>query len=976
MKKKILITSAAGLLFTPTMLVACNDDQKAQEAKYDQDFKAQLTDTRNLLDTINKTEMAPDFFVERTKAADEIEKHYNNAKTSADKYGALYELQLFHKKLVNNWTTELAHILSNANFKYKDVIKDSEATKLENEKLKVDLDSFKIAKGKVEDKLKETEAKLKEAQEYNGKELDAEIKNLTKDYLPRQLSGKEALLEAQDYLINWYDALITMLRHAKYNDENTKNQVLALADTLEQLMQSTKLAKEQTLKTPERFETRKEFRMDLAITMDRIKKLGIQYEPIFKFDLPWPKSKYLTALFEWRVANFDALYNDIKNNDPKVYAQFLADGKLDQNSPEFQKLLEEFKKSVLLTLENLKNKYVKAEANAKYYADQVFAFVTYEETLQKYKILKELALDQWHPQLKSTVKMSEYPLYGRLYDSDTTKKLDVFYKNTLTQLSRFWASEGDKYLNSIAYRKIYKVWDEYLKNSLNYKYNMSAHTYYEFLGTFAEAQMGIQQLVVPDTHIQEQTNKVKAEITKLNEAITKLLQPVYKAASKELSDDASYTPWYNLREELNGKFSKAKRMPESNFVELFDKYIALMLAKAYTENMLDIYNHYELVGIDPTTAENDEMFKLKSKPTKLQKKLKQREADLNDAKLEDEFYKEFITPLFDKVEWPNFEAANMDEAAKIAAYKKLITELHTAFEGVAKVNTEEKSDKYKDSFFREYFYEDFFESKAKEINDAFSKLDTVTTFGWSQKSFASDMKKFWTGRLQTIQDELQAKEADYKVAKENYEKASSDTVDPKNYTVPNQELYAFIRQWNLKYRPDLAAVLLNPEKEVDKGALDLFKSYNSEWNFTGHQDTSTKPYIHITNLDIDDIENTDAAYNGDQVMPQYTPDKVKVNLLAAEQKYFAAYEAYITAKKAEQDTAELKTKLDNARKDYYAVLNDPHYQFSKNAYAKFDPSQYESGKQVQLTQLKLASLYASEVASYEVLDFLNKKYMK
>ncbi|WP_036452703.1 hypothetical protein [Mycoplasma buteonis] len=965
MKKKMLLTSisASFLALSPILTSCINDD--AQSQKNDDAFKNESARTEDFLNSMNNSEISPEFFVDANSKYAELKIKYQNAKNSNEKNEVLSSLKKFNDSKMKEWADNLLAVIDKSQKELSK--KDTNSTSLENSLKVIDesLNSQKLANQKLKDQIERLQHELEIATQNTSSGAATENEEITKNFLPRQLSGKLALIEAQKYLITWYGELIEFLGKFPTANEETQKAIDSLKETLEGLKTSTELALEETKKSQERFATRKHFRVDLAITMDRIKKLASQYKSIFPYDVPFPKSKFLEALYDWRIYNLQALHDAVVANNSDVYSEIAT-----QN----EKTAEEFQNGIALTILEVKKLYEDSKAKAKNYADQLFSYISIEEKYTLPNLLNKFVNDEFAPFLKVSLKMTEYPLYSRLLENEKTAKLDVYYNNVLAQLGAFKRNEGHKYLNSIGFRKVYNQWDKFVENSLNYKYNADARTYYEVLGTFTEATEGVKTLAVNSSEVESKTTEIKNKNAELLTKINELMKPINQKANKEFADDASYTPFVDLRDNINQYFNSAKRMTENNYVEAFDKFIALNLVFSYVTHMSQLYNYWEFVGIDPKSDEMEALFNLKSKPEKLLKRLNQAKSDLNDKKLAKEFFEEKIYPITDAIVLPDLNSSSTSDEEKLAAYKKFITDLKEAFDKIQDIQNNMDS-KYESWTEYEYFFEDYYETKYSEIKNRYEELNSKTELSYSDKSFAADLKDdISVQRKNTVIADLKAAEEELKQKQAAYDSASTDA-NPKYYTVPNQELYAFIRQWNIKYRPNLAAIDLDSEKDPDREAVELFKKYSKEWKF-GHEDTSTKPYIHITNLDIDDINPTDAAYNGDEIDSAYTSDKIKVLVLEKEKEYFEAYEAYYQAKVQNENTDALKTALDNARKAYYDVLNDKHYTFSRSAYAKFNTSHYESGKLVSLSPLKLASLYATELASYDVLDFLQNEYIK
>ncbi|RIV16673.1 hypothetical protein [Mycoplasmopsis gallopavonis] len=962
-KSKLLVPLlSAAILPVSGILVACNDNSTASnnDAKYDKILQS----TEQILNNINNSELASDLYINSNNELAEITSKYKKAKSNSEKETIIESLEKFSTRLLNDWIKKLSSILGNS--EALNAAKDKAKQDAENNlaSAKIDLEHVRAANentiSDLELKVAQLERDLKRSVQYNGESLQEEIKELTKDYLPRQLSGKLALLEAQTYLIDWYQAFIDYLQSMNVRDERTRETIASIVQNTEGLKQSTILAKQETEKTPEKYGTRRQFRADLAITMDRIKKIGDRYKNIFNYDVPRSTSKYLEALYKWRIENFRALKAAIEANDSSVYDDFNPNQTGQQT-----------KDGLALTVGEFADLYANSLSRATTYAEQLFSYITLEEKYAKV-VLHPQNLDEFSPFLKVRLKMTEYPLYYRLYDSEQTAKLDVYYARTIDSLRDFRRSEGYKYLNSIAYRKVYNQWDKYVQQSINYKYNGNANTYYEILGTFTDVLQGVQELAVPEEQVNAKKAEIEAKIEQVKQSVWSKILTINAKANQEDPDD-SFTPYTDLKYNLRAKYSQANGLSQGTFIEAFDKYIAFLLAEKYVDNMIDLYNYWTLVGDDPKSDELEAILKLKTKSAKLEKRYKFAENDFEQNKLNKKFHEENIFPLFKNFSWPNFDSLS-DEQQKLSAYKEAVKKLFEIYERIKNISDNFTLQGYDDWSDKDYFFQDAYESTYNQIKQANSELESKNSFSDVDASFINNMKETYEQRKLVVEEEYQAAQENYESKKAAYE--NSNEFDPRNYVVPSQELYAFIRQWNIKNRAELASLELNPETETDQKAVELFASYSSEWKF-GHEDTSTRPYIKITNLDIDDIYNTEQGHDEEgNVIPEYTTDKVKANLLAAEKAYFDANMAYLEAKKANaSNLADLKQDLVQKRSDYYSVLNDSHYGFSKSGYAKYTVSHYEKGQQVTLTPLQLASIYASEVATYQVLKELHAEYM-
>ncbi|VEU71111.1 hypothetical protein [Mycoplasmopsis glycophila] len=964
MKKKILLVSSLLTAATPTfaVLASCVDTQKAAQEQEKSEFEKNAKLVETALEIINNSKVSSNFYRKQKQNFLQLKEDFANAKTTIAKARVNESLGQFYKDLLKDWSSQLFEVVENT--KTAHVLNENLVAEA-NSKLENMVADRELEKTVNNDEIEKLKAELKKANEdlalatvHNGNELSEELAELKANFLPRQRSGKFALMEAQRYLIDWYTEFLKFLNTLAPKDPESQRILANYITNAEGIRQSTELSLESTRNTPETYENRNQFRVDLAITMERIKKIGDAYKRLFNYDLPYPKSEAIDDLYDWRIENFKRIKTAIEANDASVY-----------DRPEIKTTLISF-------LEQIISQYAKVKLQNANYAEQVFSYVFLEENYALKYVFpsNSVGLDVVNPSFRLNLSKNyllEYPLYNRIYDSETTAKIDVFYLQTRRNMVNFWNSEGSKhYITSLGYRRTWNQFWKYLENTSNYKYNAKANTYYEILGTFNEANLSITNLAVPIAEIEAKRVEIVAKIDELKDKVWQL----YLQASRKISENEEYDfepedfrPYTDLKNSIRDKRSKAMLMSDGTFVEAFDKYIAFLLLEKYAEKMLEIYDYWKLLGDNPKSDELEAVLRYKTKSDKLLKKMNNAKNDYDESVAEKTWFEAKIFPLFSNFEWPNFDDSSLSDEQKVTLYKEKLAKIKEIYDNI-KTICENIEPEYANTIFREWVFDDYYKNDFNEIQQAFENMETVQSIGYSQKELFASLKEKYKGRKETvIENEVVAKER-YESAKATYE---AGDLNYQNYIVPNQELYALIRQWNIKNRAELSSLQLSNEagKEPDTGALQLFNSYSTEWSF-GHEDTQNKPYIHITNLDIDDIENNTED-------DQYSSDKVKAKLLEIEKRYFEANEAYLEAKKANADNLEaLKNKLVEVRKEYYDFLNNPNFTFLKSSYAKYNVSHYGSGQQVILSPFKLANIYASEVASYEVLKQINEEYIK
>ncbi|QGZ97498.1 hypothetical protein GE118_01640 [Mycoplasma sp. NEAQ87857] len=948
----------APILSTPLVVACVNQELKPKDKEKDNELlakinmnKQKINETLRLLQTngASNSNSVRNLLIKLSEISNEqdIQKQYQLSNELVNNLGSM---------LVNGTTLDEIN-------KSRQALNDL----FEKEKAKLNNDindlNNKIASLEKEKEAVETELKAKANLSVEEKEmLDRKIQSLQTQInayqlrnFKRNLSIKQAYYEAFNYINTFYSQINKHLAKSLTANPNNAN-LIKISNDLNLKYSAFALEAAETLTDDVTPKNLHQWLLKLTKLYEQIyaQSKNPQYlelfgngssDQIILADAVY--SKYVNELLKWRLDELKKVNDLVKSNNASVY-----DGLINSLTG------AQVKDGITKTFDDLITKFQPLvddqQANL---VDQIGAFISLDQNMSKY-VFRDITSDQYLPSLRLPNDANNQPytrslfpesLNNKILPSAKVDKLKTKAKSILALIREMIFVNGSNYIYSLPYRTLYEVIESEIKFLVYFEYSDRSVNYYDTLGQFDEIEDKISSWLVSNQDLDAKKAEYAAKTEELKTESWNLIVSKVNPKANEEDFDSDFHPYMDLKADLRKAYFKANNMPSDNFNQAFDKYVATKLANEYIKQMLKLYSYWTTIGVDPKSDALEAIMKFKVSDKKLVKRLNFAKTDLEEKQAISDFYTNNVAQVLN-TPWPT----ETDNAEVLWTFIKTLNPKLQELK--AKFQTEGAS---VDAIM--WDYEDNYESFINNVNtyataEATPSLSDLQDLKYKYESFS-------TSRKETIDSELNSAKEKVQSLEEQIQTAQANSFDERSYVVPAQELYAFIRQWNLINGSTLNKLKLDPKKELDKELINIFNQYSDLWSF-GHEDNQNKPYINITNIDINDI----SQQSDDN---EYSADKVKAKLLEIERRYYLANQALLTAiENNANNIDQLKDELAQVRTEYYNFLNDKtKYIFEKTGYAKYINTHYDK-KDVVLSPLILAKIYATEIASFNVLKEL------